>query len=140
MAKAKAKDGSNRGGARANSGRKPAASKAAIADFNAATLATLIGWLPDLLKNLKHLADGGHERVTEKFDADGILIERKVEIADSDRNANQYLIDRLLGKPTERKELTGEEGGPLKVLVTYADPGDPVAEAPRGPAEDPEGS
>jgi len=102
-----------------------------ISDVNAACIATITPWLPGLLGNLKKLADGGYERETRKFerqvveglfDDEGqpipprielVLIEVKSETADADRAANQYLIDRLLGRPTERKELTGADGSDL---------------------------
>ncbi len=34
-----------------------------------------------------------------------------------DRAAAQYLIDRILGKPTERQELTGADGASLAVTT-----------------------
>lgn len=37
-----------------------------------------------------------------------VLVERKREFADKDRTANQYLLDRIMGKPTERHEVDGE--------------------------------
>lgn len=132
------------GGARANAGRKSDVAKKAIADFNAATQDQLVEWLPQLLKNLKTLADGGYERVEENFersihepvigyrDGEAIkgppeismeLVERKVSIAEPDRMANIYLIDRLLGKPTERKEVSGPDGGsiPMEFQKAIAD-------------------
>ena len=60
--------------------------KAAISDVNSACIATISPWLVKLLANVKTLADGG------------------------DLKANAYLLDRLLGKPTERKELSGQLG------------------------------
>ena len=76
--------------------------------------------LPQLIKNMITLADGGYQRVEEKWEpselvpGEMVLVERKVSVADRDRAANQYLIDRVLGKPTERHEhdfskLTNEE-------------------------------
>lgn len=86
--------------------------------------------LPELVDNMFHLADGGYERVEEEWAPAGsiyigsgkeafklypdlppdtlVLVKRKVSIADKDRAANVYLIDRIAGKPTERKELSGE--------------------------------
>ena len=37
-----------------------------------------------------------------------------------DRAAGQYLIDRIMGKPTERQELTGPDGAPIAVEFTKA--------------------
>jgi len=34
-----------------------------------------------------------------------------------DRQAIQYLLDRIMGKPTEHKEVTGENGGAVEVTV-----------------------
>src|SRR4051794_14941787 len=113
MAKAKAKAGkkaatagsgkgkarSGHGGARPNSGPRPAAVKAAIADVNAATTARLTEWLPDLLSNLKKLADGVYLKDENE---DGTV---EYFTCPPDFKANQYLVDRLLGKPTERKEV-----------------------------------
>lgn len=86
--------------------------------------------LPSLIDNMLILADGGYERVEEQWAPAGslyigsgvdakrmypdkepdelVLVRRTVSIADRDRAANQYLIDRIMGKPTERQEVTGE--------------------------------
>jgi hypothetical protein len=54
----------------------------------------------------------------------------------------KILLDRTEGKPTERKEISGEDGGPIKIKVVYSDagnnPDDP--EAASGSDEDPGGS
>ncbi len=44
-----------------------------------------------------------------------VLVERRVEIAEADRAANEYLIDRLQGKPTAsvEAEITTDMGGAL---------------------------
>jgi hypothetical protein len=82
--------------------------------------------LPELVANMLHLANGGYERVDEEWQPAGlvfvgsgefarrafpeldpdalVMVKRKTSIADRDRAANQYLIDRILGKPTDRKE------------------------------------
>lgn len=86
--------------------------------------------LPSLIDNMLVLANGGYERVEEVWaradslylgsgadakrmypdaeDDELILVKRTVSIADRDRAANQYLIDRIMGKPTERQEVSGE--------------------------------
>lgn len=83
--------------------------------------------LPSLIENMLILANGGYERVEEQYapagslfigsgefmrrmypdkpDEELVLVKRTVSIADRDRAANQYLIDRIMGKPTERREL-----------------------------------
>lgn len=58
--------------------------------------------LPSLIENLFILADG----VT--VEEDGIVYRRP-----PDRQANEYLINRILGKPTERQEVSGVDGGPI---------------------------
>jgi hypothetical protein len=94
--------------------------------------------LPSLIENMLHLAYGGYERVEEQWAPAGslfigtgkdampmypdkdtdemVLVKRTVSIADKDRAANQYLIDRIMGKPTERQEVSGPEGGPVPVV------------------------
>jgi hypothetical protein len=44
-----------------------------------------------------------------------VLVRRRVSIADKDRAANTYLADRILGRPTERQELSTPEGGAIRV-------------------------
>lgn len=46
-----------------------------------------------------------------------VLVSRRRTIAPPDRNANAYLVDRILGKPTETHEHSGEDGGPIKVYL-----------------------
>ena len=65
--------------------------------------------LPSLIENMLTLADGFWQEDTDK---DGRRIVYKTA---PDRAANQYLIDRIMGKPTERKEVTGAEGGLIRV-------------------------
>lgn len=89
------------------------------------------------LEQLQRLADGGYERVEEKWlpaalvtTGSGeleqlafpdkapdalVLVERKRSVADMDRTALINLIDRMLGKPTQKQEITGEDGGPLEI-------------------------
>jgi hypothetical protein len=120
------KKANGHGGRRAGAGRKTPEARKARADFNAATAETLAAWLPDLLRNLKRLADGGYERVEEKFEADPavpgvlVLVERKVETAEPDRAANEYLVNRLLGKPMQAVEHTGAGGGEILHKFTVA--------------------
>lgn len=40
--------------------------------------------------------------------------------AEPDRAANQYLIDRIAGKPTERREVTGPEGAAIPISIEAA--------------------
>lgn len=86
----------------------------------------IVDRLPQLVDNMIVLANGGYERVEEVWaradslyigsgtdarrmypdakDDEQILVKRTTSVADRDRAANIYLIDRILGKPTERKE------------------------------------
>lgn len=57
--------------------------------------------LPSLLENMFALADGYWQEETDK---DGKRIVYKTP---PDFKANQYLLDRILGKPTERQEISG---------------------------------
>lgn len=113
---------SKRGGARAGAGRPTKETTKLKADFNDVTRAQLVEWLPRLLANMKVLADGGYERITDKFepgpDGEPMLIERKVETAEPDRGANEYLINRLLGRPIQGVEHSGKDDKDLPSVVT----------------------
>ena len=45
-----------------------------------------------------------------------ICVERSTEIADRDRDANKYLMDRIIGKPTQQTEVSGPDGGPIETI------------------------
>lgn len=103
-----------------------------------------------------HLANGGYERVEEQWvpagslwvgsgdslrrmypmlDAgDMVLVKRTVSIADKDRAANEYLINRILGKPIERQEIGGVDGGLIEVSFVNYRAG--LAGTETGPDED----
>jgi hypothetical protein len=59
------------------------------------------------IENMEALADGIYQ---EEMTIEGARI---VYQRPPDRQANAYLIDRIMGKPTERKEITGEDGAAL---------------------------
>lgn len=93
--------------------------------------------LPALIENMLHLAHGGYERVEEEWQPAGliyigsgefarrafpdlepdelVMVKRKASIADKDRQANEYLVNRILGKPIERQEIAGADGGPIQL-------------------------
>lgn len=93
--------------------------------------------LPALVDNMLSLAHGGYERIEEEWQPAGlvyvgsgefarrafpdlpddtpVLVKRKRSIADKDRQANEYLINRILGKPTEKTEIAGADGGPISI-------------------------
>lgn len=97
----------------------------------------IVDKLPSLIENMLILANGGYERIEEQWAPAGslfigsgkdavpmypdkepdelVLVKRTRSIADKDRAANQYLIDRIMGKPTERQEVSGPDGGPVPV-------------------------
>lgn len=103
--------------------------------------------LPELIENLLLLANGGYERVEEEWQPAGlvyvgtgefarrafpemepndlVLVKRKSSIADKDRQANEYLVNRILGKPTERQEITDADGQPLFKVYEKTDAFDP---------------
>lgn len=103
--------------------------------------------LPALIENMLLLANGGYERVEEEWQPAGlvyvgtgefarrafpemepndlVLVKRKSSIADKDRQANEYLINRILGKPTERQEITDADGQPLFKVYEKTDAFDP---------------
>ena len=69
--------------------------------------------LPQLISNLFQLADGIW---VEEKDGDG---ERRVYSRPPDRQANEYLINRILGKPTEAVELSGPDGEQLASATLF---------------------
>ena len=49
-----------------------------------------------------------------------VVTRRVVEVADGDRAANEYLLNRRLGKPRQAVELSGPDGGPVPVSIEAA--------------------
>lgn len=145
--KPQSKPKSKRGGRRPGAGRKTKAANKLRSELVAECEKLICDHLPRLIANMIALADGGYERVEEKWEPvpftppgqepELVLVERKVSIADRDRAANQYLIDRMLGKPKERHEQQHE--GQLEVVVRYADAdsGTGPSQAPSGPTPHP---
>lgn len=94
----------NRGGKRPGAGRKPVdghltpvmAAKKRIVDL-----------LPALI-DLEFSLANGVEALSDK----GI-----VYTTIPDRNAIEYLINRVMGKPTEPIELTGADGAPIEMSI-----------------------
>ena len=66
--------------------------------------------LPKLIENMLTLANGV---TVQEIDVEtgGVTIYQKPP----DFKANQYLIDRIMGKPTERTEVSGPEGGAIQI-------------------------
>ena len=67
-----------------------------------------------------------------------VLVEKKVVTAGPDFKANEYLANRILGKPTEAIEISGPDGGGVPLTVAfesavakiYGDPKPPAEESP----------
>lgn len=102
------------GGARPGAGRKKKADKFETA-INAAEQ-RIRDRLPELIDNMFILAGG--VVVQEVDEKDDIV---HVFSKPPDRQANEYLINRILGKPTERQEVGGLNGAAIRVQVDYGD-------------------
>lgn len=68
--------------------------------------------LPELIENMFRLADGVWVEETT------ILGTKIVYQKPPDYKANEYLINRIMGKPTERQEVSGPDGGAVPVGFT----------------------
>lgn len=120
------------GGARIGAGRKPKFERFATAIQRAEK--RIADRLPELIDTLFELSEGITVR---EFDAKG---EAKIYDRPPDFRAAAYLVDRVLGKPTQAvdAEVSGSGGGAIRIKVEYADAGlhDHPAEAPSGAAAD----
>lgn len=70
----------------------------------------IVDRLPDLIERMFELAEGITVQEVDK--KTGGL---KVYSRPPDREAARYLIDRILGKPTERQEISGPDGEPIEL-------------------------
>lgn len=93
------------GGARPGAGRKPKDEK--FKQPIAKAEKKIADKLPWLIDQMMELAEGV---VVQEFDREGIP---RVYQRPPDFKAIAYLVDRIMGKPTERKEITGADGAPL---------------------------
>lgn len=66
------------------------------------------------IENMEALADGIY---TEEKTPEG---SRSVYQRPPDRQANEYLINRIMGKPTERQEVSGPDGNPIEAVFRNA--------------------
>jgi hypothetical protein len=98
----------NHGGARPNSGRKPKAEKYKPAINRAEK--KIVDKLPSIVDSMIELAEGVKVEEYSIVDDKMVVYQRP-----PDRAACQYLIDRILGKPTEKHEHTGEDGGAIEI-------------------------
>lgn len=139
-----------------NGGARPGAGRPRKKDKYAGSIAKaeerIVDKLPALIDNMFVLADGGYERVEEQWAPAGslwvgsgefqrrmypdlkddvlVLVRRTVSIADRDRAANEYLINRILGKPVDRHEINNQ------TLIQFRW-GATIAEVAEGSDDDP---
>lgn len=133
------------GGARPRAGRKPKKNKYELTVTQAED--KIVDHLPQILDNLLKLANGGFEVVENKWmprsafslgdvmamdagkeseDAtkaienpnELVLSERKTYYALPDRAANIYLVDRIMGKPTQKQDIDLTAKG-IRVIVEH---------------------
>jgi hypothetical protein len=105
------------GGARPGAGRKPKDEK--FKQPIAKAEKKIADKLPWLIDQMMELAEGV---VVQEFDREGIP---HVYQRPPDYKAIAYLADRIMGKPTERKELSGPDGEPLFKAYEATDAFDP---------------
>ena len=103
-----------KGGARPGAGRKPKAERYESQIRKAEK--RVADHLPRLIENLIQLADGV---MTEEVNI--LTGTRGVYTHPPDLRANQYLIDRIMGKPIDRKEFSGPDQGPIPLDVSPID-------------------
>ena len=108
------------GGARPGAGRPRKRVKHAGAISRAEK--QIVDRLPEVVGRLLELADG---ITVQEVDPDG---GERVYTRPPDREAARYLVDRIMGKPTERREE--EQSGALTIRVQYADCEPDAPEAP----------
>ena len=109
------------GGARPGAGRKPKAEQFKVPIAKAEK--KIVDHLPAILDNMFALAKGvsvlGSNSAGEEV----------VYVKPPDYKANEYLLNRIMGKPTERQEVTGEGGNDFVIRVIRTGDFDKVPEA-----------
>lgn len=95
------------GGARPGAGRKPKDEKFKLPIAKAEK--RIADRLPSLIDRALELADGV---TVQEVDRDGGIV---VYTKPPDLKAIIYLVDRVMGKPTERQEVSGPDGDPIGV-------------------------
>jgi hypothetical protein len=114
MAATPKKPGATKGGARPNAGRPAKAETYATPIKDAEQ--RIADRLPRLIDKLFTLADGV---VVQETDEEGRV---DVYAKAPDLKALTYLVDRVMGKPTERVEAQATNDTTLRIEVEYADP------------------
>lgn len=100
------------GGARPGAGRKPKAIKYESQIRKAEKrIADKLPWVVDKLLEL------GEGVVVQEMGLAGPVVYQKPP----DRDALKYLADRIMGKPTERQEISGPDEGPIPLEVATVD-------------------
>lgn len=98
------------GGARPGAGRKRTAIKHQTAREKAE--GQIVDRLPWIIEKLFELGEGV---AVEKFNSMGVPMVYQLP---PDLGALKYLADRVMGKPTERQEVSGPDGGPIDITST----------------------
>jgi hypothetical protein len=100
------------GGARPGAGRKPKAQvyESEITKADRRIAKNLVRYI----ENMEQLADGLMLEETDTRTG-----RTRVYTTAPDRQANEYLINRIMGKPTERVDQ--EHSGGITIAVSYAD-------------------
>lgn len=98
------------GGARPGAGRKPKDEKFKVPIAKAEK--RIADKLPMLIDKALELAEG-----VLVEDVNIITMQRSVYQKPPDLGAIKYLVDRIMGKPTERQEVTGANGSALEVTT-----------------------
>lgn len=107
---------SEHGGARPGAGRKRKAEKFATQIQRAEKkIADKLPWVVD---KMLELAEGV---TVQEFGPGGPVIYQRAP----DLGALKYLADRIMGKPTERQEVTGPDGEPLFKVYERTEDFDP---------------
>lgn len=104
------------GGARPGAGRKPKDEKFKLPIAKAEK--RIADRLPWLIDKAMELAEGV---AVERYNSAGVPMVYQLP---PDMGAIKYLVDRIMGKPTERQEQ--EHSGGISIKVIYADPTDPT--------------
>jgi hypothetical protein len=113
----------------AHGGKRPGAGRKAKAEKHAGVITRaekrIADRLPELIENMLALAGGVFVERPARDGKDGAADDPpkappdRVYLTPPDRQANEYLINRILGRPTERAEVTGVQGGPVEVVYFY---------------------
>jgi hypothetical protein len=101
------------GGRRAGSGRKKAAAVQAKLSLNESINARIGARSGEVLDALFVLALGARMRDDDDDGGDSY-------VTPPDRQACEYLLNRVLGKPTEHKEVSGPDGAAIPVSIVAA--------------------